>query len=120
MTPAQQHNQATVTAWVEAYNGQDFDALAALASDELIVDDPATGTHLDGWPAFRAKAEAIAAQYPDRHITLSRMLPLGPTAVAVQADWDATPVGGVHPEHRVEDMVFEFKGGKVAVRGIYR
>ena len=120
LSPAQERNVATITAWVEAYNARAFDALAALAHADLIVDDPATGTHLDGWPAFRTMAEEVVRRYPDRHITLSRMLPLSDSAVAVDADWNGTPAGGGPTEHRVEAMVFEFVGGKVAVRRIYR
>jgi predicted ester cyclase len=120
LSPTQKHNVATITAWVEAYNTQAFDALATLADVNLVVDDPATGTHIVGWPAFRTMAQEVARRYPDRHITISRMLPLSDSAVAVDAAWQGTPAGGGPTEHRVEAMVFEFVGGKVAVRRIYR
>jgi len=85
-TPAQARNVAIVAAWVDAYNHMDFDALASIAAPDLEVDDPATGTHLQGWAAFRARAEEIVTRYPDRRITVTGVMALGDSAVAVDAD----------------------------------
>ena len=122
--PARDHlatveaNLAAVAAWVDAYNRQDFDGLASLAAPDLEVDDPATGTHLDGWAEFRAAAEDIAARYPDRRITVTRMLLLGATAVAVEAEWLATD-DGTAVRHS-EAMVVELVDGRIVRRRIYR
>jgi len=115
---AQAANLATVRAWIDAYNRQDFDALAALADADLQVDDPATGTHLRGWPAFRHTAGQIAERYPDRRITVTDLLALGQSAVAVQGDWTATVDG--ETLHHVEAMVVELVAGRIARRRIYR
>jgi steroid delta-isomerase-like uncharacterized protein len=116
---------ATATAWIAAYNAQDFDALGELASDDLRVEDPATGNHLVGWPAFRRAAEEIARHYPDRRITVSRMMPLGESAVAIEGEWQGRPVDGPRTGEDglvryVESMVVELVAGKIAYRRIYR
>ena len=116
---------ATVTAWIAAYNVQDFDTLAELAADDLRVEDPATGNYLLGWPAFRRTAEDLARQYPDRRITVTRMMPLGGSAVAVEGYWEGTRADGPGVDkdplvHHIESMVVQLVAGKIAYRRIYR
>jgi len=125
LTSAQRHNMATVAAWMTAYNARDFDALAQLATDDIRVEDPATGHYLLGWPAFRRAAEEIARQYPDRRITVSQMMPLGGSAVAVEGEWQGRPADGPSGGEDglvryVESMVVELVAGKIAYRRIYR
>jgi predicted ester cyclase len=126
-TSAQEWNLAAVAAWVEAYNAQDFATLEVLAAADFRVDDPASGTELAGWGVFLETARRVADAYPNRRITVTRMLPLGDSAVAVQAVWDATAAAdtstGIHrgdEVHHVESMVVEFADGKIALRRIYR
>ena len=126
-TSAQERNLAAVAAWVEAYNSQDFARLELLAAADFRVDDPASGTELAGWGAFLETARRVADAYPNRRITVTGMLPLGDSAVAVQGVWDATAAadtstaihGGDEVLH-VESMVVEFADGKIALRRIYR
>jgi predicted ester cyclase len=126
-TAAQERNLAAVAAWVDGYNAQDFATLELLAAADFRVDDPASGTEIAGWGAFLETARRVAQTYPDRRITVTRMLPLGDSAVAVQGVWDATAAAdastGVHrgdEVHHVESMVVEFVDGKIAHRRIYR
>jgi predicted ester cyclase len=126
-TAAQERNLAAVAAWVDGYNAQDFAALELLAAADFRVDDSASGTEIAGWGAFLETARRVAQTYSDRRITVTRMLPLGDSAVAVQGVWDATAAAdastGVHrgdEVHHVESMVVEFVDGKIAHRRIYR
>jgi predicted ester cyclase len=126
LTAIQKRNIDVVTAWIAAYNARNFDALAELAADDLRVEDPATGTRLVGWPAFREVAEQIACDYPDRRITVTEMIPLGESAVAVQGDWKGTPAAGRRRAgedetvRHTESMVVELIAGKISYRRIYR
>jgi len=117
-TPAQARNVAIVAAWVDAYNHMDFDALASIAAPDLEVDDPATGTHLQGWAAFRARAEEIVTRYPDRRITVTGVMALGDSAVAVDAYWQATENG--RSVRHAEAMLVEVVGDRIVRRRIYR
>jgi predicted ester cyclase len=126
-TAAQERNLAAVAAWVDGYNAQDFATLELLAAVDFRVDDPASGTEIAGWGAFLETARRVAQTYPNRRITVTRMLPLGDSAVAVQGVWDATAAAdastGAHrgdEVHHVESMVVEFVDGKIAHRRIYR
>jgi predicted ester cyclase len=124
---AQERNLAAVAAWVDGYNTQDFATLELLAAVDLRVEDPASGTEIAGWGAFLETARRVADTYPNRRITVTGMLPLGDSAVAVQGVWDATAAAdtstGVRcgdDVHHVESMVVEFVDGKIARRRIYR
>ena len=112
----QERNLAVVSAWIEAYNAQDFPALAGLVGKSFRVDDPATGNHIEGWDAFEETARQVARTYPDRRITVLQMLPLGDSAVALQGEWDSAAAGA----HHIESMVVELVDGKIASRRIYR
>ena len=126
-TAAQERNLAAVAAWVDGYNTQDFATLELLAAADLRVEDPASGTEIAGWGTFLETARRVADTYPNRRITVTGMLPLGDSAVAVQGVWDATAAAdtstGVRcgdDVHHVESMVVEFVDGKIARRRIYR
>jgi len=120
-------NLSAVSAWVDAYNAGDFDALAAVSDDTFEVLDPATGTHITGRDAFVELGRQVVQLYPDRHITITRMVPLGSSAVAVEGEWDGTaatgtPTGAHRGEavHHIESMLVELVGGRVGLMRIYR
>jgi predicted ester cyclase len=124
---AQARNLGAVAAWIGAYNAQDFGGLAAVSHDGFRVEDPATGTFVDGADAFAEIARDVVKLYPDRHISITQMLPLGDSAVAVQGDWDgtaaaATPTGAQPGEavHHVESMLIELVDGRITLMRIYR
>ena len=128
MTPERQaQNFAAVEAWVEAYNSHDFDALAAVCDDAFHVVDPATGTDIAGRDAFVEIGRQVVALYPDRRITIDRMVPLGSSAVAVEGTWDGTaavdtPTGARRGDlvHHIESMLVELVDGRVGLMRIYR
>ncbi len=123
----QSGNLAAVAAWIDAYNEHDFGALAALCDDAFHVVDPATGTHITGRDAFVEMGREVVGLYPDRHITVERMVPLGGSAVAVEGTWDGTaatdtPTGAHEGDavHHIEDMLVELVDGRVSLMRIYR
>jgi hypothetical protein len=126
-SPAQARNLGAVAAWIEAYNAHDFDGLAAVSHEDFRVEDPATGTFVTGPVAFTEIARSVVQLYPDRRISVTRMLPLGDTAVAVQGDWDgtaaaATPTGAQPGDavHHIESMLIELVDGRLTLMRIYR
>jgi hypothetical protein len=124
---AQACNLGAVAAWIGAYNAQDFEGLAAVSHDGFRVEDPATGTFIDGADGFAELARDVVQLYPDRRISITQMLPLGNGAVAVQGDWDgtaaaATPTGAQAGDavHHIESMLIELVDGRITLMRVYR
>jgi predicted ester cyclase len=127
MTAVQERNMAAVRTWIDAYNAQDIEGLAVVADDAFRVEDPATGTHLAGADRFADVARDVVRTYPDRHISVTTMIPLGSSAVAVQGDWDGTATEdtptGAHPGdhvHHIESMLIELADSRITLMRIYR
>jgi len=127
ITPAQQRNLAALEAWIESYNTQDDEGLARVVTEDFHLDDPTTGTSIAGRAALSDIARQVAQIYPDRRITVTQMIPLGESAVAVQGSWDGTavaasPTGARRGDtiHHVESMLVEFIEGKITLMRIYR
>jgi predicted ester cyclase len=123
----QTRNLAAVAAWIGSYNAQDFTGLAAVSHEGFRVEDPATGTFVDGADAFAEIGRDVVQLYPDRRISVTQMLPLGDSAVAVQGDWDgtaaaATPTGAEPGDavHHIESMLIELVDGRITLMRIYR
>ena len=123
----QTRNLAAVAAWIGAYNAQDFVGLAAVSHEDFRVEDPATGTFVDGAGSFAELARGVVELYPDRRIGVTQMVPLGDSAVAVQGDWDgtaaaATPTGAQPGDavHHIESMLIELVDGRITLMRIYR
>jgi len=126
-TVAQQRNLASLRAWVDAYNARDYEGLAETEADGFRLHDPATGTDISGPDAFDDIARQVAQIYPNRRISVTQMIPLGDSAVAMEGAWEGTavadsPAGRNQGEvvHRVESMVVELVDGKITVMRIYR
>jgi hypothetical protein len=126
-TALHDRNLAAVTAWVEAYNTQDFQSLGALVTDGFRMLDPATGTDISGSHAFEDVGRQVVEAYPDRRIRIIELLALGENAVALQGEWEGTAaydlpsgVRGGEARRRDESMVVELVDGKVAVIRVYR
>ena len=127
LADVQARNLAAVSAWIGAYNAQDFDGLAAVSHESFRVEDPATGTFVDGAAAFAEIGRDVVRLYPDRRIGITQMLALGAGAVAVQGDWDgtaatATPTGAKAGDavHHDESMLIELVDGRITLMRIYR
>ena len=127
VTAVQERNMAAVRTWIDAYNAQDIEGLAVVADAAFRVEDPATGTHLAGPDRFADVARGVVRMYPDRRISVTTMIPLGATAVAVQGDWDGTAAEdtptGAHPGdrvHHIESMLIELSDSRITLMRIYR
>ena len=127
LSDVQAGNLAAVAAWIGAYNAQDVGGLAAVSHERFRLEDPATGTFVDGADAFAEIAREVVRLYPDRRIGVTRMLALGSGAVAVQGDWDgtaatATPTGAKAGDavHHDESMLIELVDGRITLMRIYR
>jgi len=126
-TALHDRNLAAVTAWVDAYNTQDFQSLGALVTEDFRMLDPATGTDIAGRSAFEDVGRQVVQAYPDRRIRIIDVLALGEGAVALQGEWEGTAaydlpsgVRGGEARRRDESMVVELVEGKVAVIRVYR
>jgi len=127
ITPAQQRNLAALGAWIESYNTQDNEGLAGVVTEDFHLYDPATGTSITGRAALGDIARQVAHIYPDRRISVTQMIPLGESGVAMQGSWDGTavadsPTGARRGDaiHHVESMLAEFIDGKITLMRIYR
>jgi predicted ester cyclase len=127
ITPAQQRNLAALGMWIDSYNAKDRDGLGTVVTEDFRLDDPATGTSITGRAALSDLAQRVAGLYPDRRITVTQMIPLGESAVAMRGSWDGTaaadsPYGARRGDsvHRVESMVVEFVDHKISLMRVYR
>lgn len=91
---------ALVQEMVAAYNAQDFDAMRAGYTDDIVIVDHGVGIRREGADAVIAGAKATAAKFPDRRFEVEQIFVDGDHAV-LEATWHGTPADpatGV-PEH---------------------
>ena len=100
---------ATVTAWIAAYNVQDFDTLAELAADDLRVEDPATGNYLLG-----REAEGI---FKDQGLPSAMVLTSSANAVVPKKGSEAYDTSKTALNHLIRELAIKL-GPLVRVNGV--
>jgi steroid delta-isomerase-like uncharacterized protein len=111
-----------LTAFAEAFNRHDLDALMSMMTDDCVFDasagDTVDGERHRGQAAVRAAFAAVLAQYPDAHWGDAHHLVSGDRGIS---EWTFT---GTRPDgKRVEVRgcdVFTLRDDKIAIKDSFR
>ena len=112
----------TLTAFAEAWNRHDIDALMSFMTDDCVFEasagPEACGARYSGREAVRAAFEAVWAGFPDAHWGDARHFVHGDRGVS---EWTFTGTGadGTRVEVHGCDL-FTFRDGKIALKDSFR
>jgi ketosteroid isomerase-like protein len=111
-----------LTAFAEAWNRHDLDALMSMMTPDGVFEASSggdvDGERHEGYEAVRAAFAAVFAQYPDAHWGGARHFVTGDRGVS---EWTFT--GTLEDGRRVEVTgcdLFTFRNGKIAVKNSFR
>jgi steroid delta-isomerase-like uncharacterized protein len=114
--------ETLLTAFAEAWNRHDIDALMSMMTDDGVFEASAgsqvNGERHEGQQAVRAAYMAVFARYPDAHWGHARHLVTGDRGIS---EWTFT--GTLTDGRRVEVNgcdLFTFRNGKIAIKNSFR
>jgi hypothetical protein len=96
-------------AQLDAYNAQDLDTHCSFYADDIVVQDLGGAVTVDGAAAYRAKYEAVFAQFPQNRAELVNRIVVGNTVI----DHERVSRGPEGPVFEVA-AIYTFEGDKIA------